>query len=99
VVDPAWQERGVGRVIAAERDRQVALADCVWIQMPSRSPQLLHLNDVSDHILRELGVWIRPLSARRLIGSYVRGHTARGLLANTRRIVGERRVTGEPAVE
>lgn len=88
-VDPAWQGRGVGRVITAERDRQVAEADDVWIQTPSRSPQLLHMNDVPDHILRELGVWARPLTVRGLLGAQLRARSLRGLVSGARRMVGD----------
>ncbi|MDA0351908.1 MAG: hypothetical protein O3A10_06820 [Chloroflexi bacterium] len=58
-VHPAWQGRQIGKILVAERDRVAAQARQIQIGTPSRSPQLLHLNDIPDHILRPLPVWER----------------------------------------
>jgi predicted N-acetyltransferase YhbS len=61
-VDPARQGYGLGRMLATQRDEQAAESRYVSFQTPSRSPQLLHMNDVPEHILRPLGMWVRFFS-------------------------------------
>jgi len=71
-VHPGWQGRGIGRLLVAERDRVVAEARQVTIETPSRSAQLLHLNDVPDHVLRPLLVWERPFAPAALLRQHAR---------------------------
>lgn len=78
-VHPAWQGRGIGRVITAERDRQAAESRYLSIQTVSRSPQLLHLNDVPTHIHRPIGIWTRAFSPRAVLSAHLRSRAFRSL--------------------